>query len=417
MITRALFFKKTIGSNRNFAIIVIIFILSLGIAVCVREGKDLKVGLFGVEQTLHKKSPYENPTDPNRPLFRYAPGFAILQYPFLLKSKMVAPFEFKNITPSVLAWYAAVIASLFLSAMILLRLIPSASREISLTNLKLSFLMAMPLIGYELANGQNKLMALFFMLLALLLFEKKRMFLSALSFNLALTIYIPSAVFVLYFLLRSKGRYVVSFIVGALVVFVLLPSLIFGVDFNIFLLKDWFVRCLKPFFFTISQMTYIDLRTSSQSLPSAISRIFVSGHTGTFKYLISPLSLHMMIMFFSGLILLFSCLAVWKNSQGISKGLGIAVFLILALILPQYCIYYTWAWLFVVYLAAFNYMSFSEVTSDHRRLLRGLVIFLFMTSWLISVRPFNHLSFLFWGTLFMGLGLVSVLLSSSTQEA
>ena len=85
-------FRRLITSKIIFGAIIVFFIIGLGFTIPVREGKDLKVGLFGVEQVLHKKSPYENPTDPNRTIYRYAPGLALLEYPFLLKSKLIAPF-------------------------------------------------------------------------------------------------------------------------------------------------------------------------------------------------------------------------------------------------------------------------------------------------------------------------------------
>lgn len=406
--------KRLLTSNIFFGLVAAAFILSLtGVAV-TRGGKDLKVGLFGVEQTLHKKSPYENPLDPNRPIFRYAPGFAILQYPFLMKSKMVAPYEFQHMRPSIIAWYLAGVLSLFAGGWILLKLIPAASPKISFDNLKLGFLLSMPLLGYELANSQNKLLALFFTLAALFLFEKKRMFWASFFFNLALTIYIPLFVFAFYFILRSKGKFLPALIAGALVVFLLLPSLVFGFGFNLYLLKDWFARCLKPFFFTTSYVSYIDLRTSSQSLPSALGRIFVSGHTGTFKYLISPVLLHILIRTSSAIIVLASCWAVWKNSKENFRGLGYAIFLLLALVLPSYCIYYSWAWLFVFYFAAFNLMSLKQTPTRSERFLRFSIPFLVASSWAFSIHPFNHLSFLCWATLLFWANMSAVLLEDKS---
>ena len=114
-------------SDKIFIGIVAIFIITMAIVTCVREGKDLKVGLFGVEQMLHRQSPYDNPTDANRPIFRYAPGFTILQAPFLLTSKMIRPFEFEHILPSVFFWYLTEILALFLSVFLMVKLIPAVS--------------------------------------------------------------------------------------------------------------------------------------------------------------------------------------------------------------------------------------------------------------------------------------------------
>ena len=410
-----LMLRRILTSNYFFAVTAVIFIISLACAAVAREGKDLKVGLFGVEQVLNKKSPYDNPTNPNRPLFRYAPAFTILQYPYLLKSEMTAPFEFKGITPSIIAWYLTVILCLFISAWLLPKIIPAAEDKAAFENLKISFLLSLPAIGYELSNGQNKLFALCLMLIAVYLFERKKMFFSSIFFNLALVVYIPLAFFVLYFILKSKGKYIISFIAGVFVVFILVPSLILGLHFNLFLLKEWFTRCLKPFFLTNTYATYIDLRSSSQSLPSAIGRIFVSGHTGSFNYRISPVLIHLIIRFTTTTILLASCWATWKNSKEECRGLLYAIFLILALILPAYCIYYTWGWLFVVYFSAFNYMTFRENSEKTKKLLLFLVPVLAIASCLFSLRPFNHISLLCWATLLFWGALVSVILRNNHQ--
>jgi len=400
-------FKKTINSNLLFIFILIIFVLSLASAVYYREGKDLKVDFFGVEQVLHGHSPYENPSDPNRTIFRYAPGFTILAFPFLLTSKMTAPYQFSNILPSVFAWYLAEILCLIAIALIMLKLIPSSTKQTSIRNLKISFLMASPLIGYELSNGQNKIFALCFMLIAILLFEENRLFASAILFSLALTIYVALLPLLFYFIFRKK-EYIFSFIIGALIIFFIFPSLIFGIRFNVFLLKEWFLHALKPFFLTTSYGSYIDLRISSQALPSAIGRMFVSGKTGHFNYLISPLFVHIIIRTFSAMILLFSLLAVWKRSKAISRGLDYVIFLILPLILPQYCIFYTWSWAFVFYFAIFNYLSYAETSSIEKRILFILVVILFGASVLMGVKSFNHYSLLFWATFVFWLGIIII---------
>ncbi|MDP3789248.1 MAG: glycosyltransferase family 87 protein, partial [Candidatus Omnitrophota bacterium] len=392
------------------------FIFSLFAITTARGGKDLKVGLFGVEQVLEKKSPYDNPTDPDRPLFRYAPGFTILQYPFLLQSKMISPFKFKDITPSVQAWYWAEILALLASAMILLKLIPAPSRETGIRNLKAAFLLALPFIGYELANCQNKLIALFFILLAIYLFEKDRHFLSAVSFAVAITIYIPLIFFIVYFILRRKWWYIVHFAAGCALIFLVVPYLVFGFEFNNYLLKDWFLRTLKPFFLTTSYASYIDLRVSSQSLPSAVGRLLGFGKTWQFHYLIHPVLMHIIIRIFSGLIFLFSCLAVWNQRKEISRGLGYAVFIILPLVLPQYCLYYTWSWLFVVYFAIFNYISWPEVPGDKKRFLLITAVILLLSSYSMAIRVLRWFSVLFLGTIWCWGVLVATLISEKKHK-
>jgi len=409
-------FKRIVSFNIIFGIIIAMFIPAMAIVACRRDGRDLRVGLFGVEQVLQKKSPYENPTDPNRTIFRYAPGITILEYPFLLKSKMAAPFQFEGIIPSILAWYCAEILALIFSALILLKLASSLPSSVSWRNLKIGFLMSLPLIGYELSNCQNKLIALFFVLLAILLFERKKMLLSAISLCIGLTIYIPLLFFTLYLLIKSRGRFVLSFIAGALAVFIIGPSLIWGFNFNNFLLKEWFDSSLKPFMLANSYASYIDLRVSSQSLPSAIGRMFVSGHTETFKYSISPELVHIIIKVFSAVIVFLSCLAVWKRPKPTSEGLGLAVFLILALIIPLYCIYYTWAWLFVIYFMMLNYISSPGSSNAEKKGLLILTSVMFLSTCLIGVSALKQGSFIFWATFISWLGMSCVLLKDGFNK-
>lgn len=268
--------------------------------------------------------------------------------------------------------------------------------------------MSLPLIGYELTNGQNKLIALSLMLTALLLFKNNRMLLSSLFFNLALTIYVPLFTFAFYFIIKGRLKFLWNFTIGFLLVFLILPSVVLGFDFNIFLLKDWFARCLKPFFMTTSYATYIDLRTSSHSIPSAIGRLFVSGHTGSFTYILSPVLLHILTRLISTTVLLFSCLAAWKNRTPAASGLVYAVFLILALLMPQYCIYYTWSWLFAIYFMTLAFIRDPKTPAAYKKLLLILTAVLFAASWLISIHFLNRISLLFWATFVFWAGLIFV---------
>lgn len=413
-------FKKIwnyILSDKAFLAIAIIFIITMAVVTCVREGKDLKVGLFGVTQVLQAQSPYDNPTDANRPIFRYAPAFTILQSPFLLTSKLVGPFEFEHILPSVFLWYLAQIIALLGSAVLLLKLIPAPSHETAKRNLRISMILAMPLIAYELSNCQNKLMALFFVLMAVYMFEKKREFLSAVFLSIALTIYIPLFFFAFYFLIRSRGKYLISFALGAAMVFLVIPSIVLGIDFNNFLLRDWYIRCLKPFFMTTSYATYMELRASSQSLPSAVARLFVYGKGMPYKYLITPEALHILIRILSTTILAISLFAVWKRLKPKLLGLSYALFLPLALITPSYCIWYTWAWLFVLYFAALNYLSYRDIAKEDRKLLKCAFAILLVSSYSIAIGPLNYISVMFWGTVIYWGSVAAVIIRSEKVRA
>ncbi|MFA5271094.1 MAG: glycosyltransferase 87 family protein [Candidatus Omnitrophota bacterium] len=412
-------FLKLTKFDTIFWVIVSIFIIAMAFTLAHRDGRDLKVGLFGVEQVLQKKSPYENPSDPNRTIFRYAPGITILEYPFLFKAKMVNPsnLDFENIKPSVFAWYFFELLALCFSAKLLLKLIPSSSRGTAIRNLKIGILLALPLIGYELSNSQNKLPALFFLLIAFMLFKKRQWLLSAIVFSIAITVYVPLAFFVLYFLIKSKGRYIIHFLLGAIIIFFIIPSLFFGIEFNLYLLKEWFRLSIAPFSVTTSYASYVDLRVSSQSLPSAIGRIFVTGKTGDFKYLISPQAVHIIIRVFSYLMLLFSCIAVFRARKNEKlDGLAIGVFLILALVMPQYCIYYTWAYLFVIYFIVFNYLGYPEASPLRKRALIISISILFLSICLIGVHFFKYYSAIFWATFILWAKMVFLMIFSARMS-
>lgn len=408
------FLRKLIESNLFFGIFIAIFIISVGIAAVVRGGKDLKVDLFGVEQVLQKKSPYDNPTDPGRPLFRYAPPFALMMRPFLIEGEQIPsqlpPFFLKYKNIEIISFYITKIFLLFLAIFFLLKLIPCSSLRRSGMNFKLAFLLSMPFIGYELTNNQNKLIALCFIIFSLYLFDQQRLWLSSLFFNLALVVYLPLVPFIIYFL-KYRKKFIITFIVTFALVFIIIPSFIWGIHYNNFLLKDWFNRCLKPFFITKSYSTYIDLRRSSQSLPSAIGRIFVRGKTGNFQYLISSFFIHIIIRFLSLLVSLLTFFAIWFSKDKY-KGLQFSVLLILSLILPQYCIYYTWAYLLVIYFSVFNYIDLNKDDISSKKILLTFCILVFITTCLTWIKVIKYLSVLFWSTLALWLGMVYKMLKS-----
>ncbi len=413
--------RKSAIFNYIFWSVVSIAVIATGYSLSLRGGRDLKVGLYGVDQVLHGKSPYENISDTNRPLFRYAPGMAIIQYPFMLMSKKIEPLfygdplDFKDMLPSIFAWYLAELIAVALSGLMLLRLIPSPTKEEGLRNLKISLMLALPFLLYELSNSQNKLIALLFLLAALLLFKEKKMFFSAVYFCLALTVYSPLLVFILYFIIKSKGRYIFSFIAGVFIVFFLVPSAVFGVGFNNYLLQQWFDRAIKPFSAAASYVTYLDLRVSNQSLPGAIGRLLAPGGTINFHYLVSPVSIHLLIRALSAVIVLFSCIAAWKNSKETSEGLAYPVFLMLALMLPQYCIYYTWAWTFVFYFAALNYAGRKEAPAADKIFLLAASSVLFISTCLAGVSFLKSGSFILWSTMALWAVMVKILIGQTPR--
>ena len=165
---------------------------------------------------------------------------------------------------------------------------------------------------------------------------------------------------------------------------------------------------------TTSYATYMELRPSSQSLPSAIGRIFVIGRSAPYKYSISPEAIHILVRIFSTSILVISLLTVWRRMKPKLLGLSYSAFLSLALITPSYCIWYTWAYLFVMYFATLNYISYPDVGKEEKVFLSVALAVLLVSSYSIAIMPLNNISVMLWGTLFYW-GSISVILLKNAK--
>ena len=406
---------KLLDSKWAWYLIGFSFIFSLFTIVLIRDGihlnvKDLGPGLYGAVKAFHGESPYENPWEPQRTMYRCMPPLALIHRAILFKSKMVGPFHFEHYRPSVLAWYIIELVALILIGVLALKIVPGEQSKTSNRNLKLAFILAMPLMLYEVCNGQNKVVALCFLMISLFLFERNRLFWSGFFFNWALVMYIPLVFFMIYFLIRSKMRYLFHFVLTGVIVLIVLPSLAWGFKHNLFLLKEWFVSCIKPFAVTNSYATYVDLRRTSQSLPSAIARLFVTGSRQQPVFHISPVLLNIIIKSLSFTIVFVSAFVVFRRSSSTLRGLQYSILFVPALLLPQYTLYYTWAFLFVMYFAIFNFMSFRETPTVGKKAL-FLVTFLFVLGTCLSgFTAFQRLSVLFLPTILYWLVLVWICL-------
>jgi hypothetical protein len=101
------------------------------------------------------------------------------------------------------------------------------------------------------------------------------------------------------------------------------------------------------------------------------------------------------------------------NPKDTMRGFTYVIFLILALILPQYCIYYTWAYLFVFYFVVLNYVSYEDVPFYQNRDLLILILVLCLSSYTIVFHRFSHYSVLFWATLIFWAGIITTLRGGS----
>jgi hypothetical protein len=394
-------------------VLVFAVIAGVGVAAVKREGRDLNVGLFGVVQSFSGRSPYENPTDPSRPVFRYAPGFAILEAMFLQSSRQsgVSPFYFYKKDPSIVFWYLFEIACLLGIAFVLPKLIPSKRPTVTIS---LSFLLALPYIIYELVNCQNKIPALFFMLLAVLLFERKSVFVPALAFCVALTIYIPLIFFLAYFLIEAGGRYISRFLLAAFIVFLGIPALVWGPGFSFYLLGEWFDRCIRPFA-AGGFADYVDIRNSSMSLPSALAKLFVFKNVHrNFEFIIRPSVLDAVVRVFCAALVAITLFAAWMRRNAGSKGLVYACFLMLALLIPQYCIYYTWSWMIVFYFAVLSYGDFA--TPRLRSFALSLAIQLCVISLLMFIPVAKFFSLLSWSTILLLFGAAFIVMGEPRRR-
>ena len=77
--------------------------------------------------------------------------------------------------------------------------------------------------------------------------------------------------------------------------------------------------------------------------------------------------------------------------------------MILALIIPLYCIYYTWAWLFVIYFFVLNYTTSPGAPNTEKKVLLVLTSIMFLSTCLIGVTILKRNSFIFWATFILWL--------------
>lgn len=415
---------KIITSNSAFMVLISLFVIVVGVVSIVRGGNDIKVDIFGAKEVQAGRSPYFNPTHPERTIYRYAPPFALMMYPFLAVNKIFGitlsradlniSFNYNNITVALVTFYIVKVLMLAGIAYLLLTAMPARCRGKGMNNFKIAFMLASPFIAYELVNNQNKIMALFFLILALALFERSRPWLSGIFFNLAIAIYIPLAAFIIYFL-KYKRSYILIFFVTALIVFMVIPSLIVGFDYNNYLMKEWYERCLKPFFLSNSYSGYVvELRKNSQSLPSAVGRMFCERIPGSINYRISPASIGAIVKILSMLLVLLSILAVWLSSKR-EKGLQISVLLILSLLLPSYCLVYTWAYFLIIYFFMFDYISNSGAGDIIRKVFLGSGAGIFLAALLMTVEKTFYMSLLCWVTVALWACLVYAMFKSRTE--
>src|SRR5262249_20421753 len=168
--------------------------------------------------------------------YRYPPFFLVALLPLWYLPYPVAAY----------LWYLFSIAQIFALIYVLQRLLPESPAR-SKIGLFLFFSVA-PYFITILHYGNAHLLATFLLFAALYLMLQKKERWSAVLLALSITIKLTPALFLLYFALKRKWRYLAQ--VGLfLLVINLLPAFYFGLGKNLELLKDWYQHVVvnQPF--------------------------------------------------------------------------------------------------------------------------------------------------------------------------
>lgn len=248
----------------------------------------------------------------------------------------------------------------------------------------LLFVSAVILID-NLAMMQINILVFFLCLLCLVLWKSKRNALAGLVLSAAVLLKLTPILFCLYFVTKKAWRLIFSVVVGILILSVVIPGLIFGLENNRIYHRQWFGRMIKPMVIDLfekikpqhnhprkksaeeirhGRMDQL-LTDTNQSLPAALSRLLLKGQDqyviakryeglGVVGGGISREALHFLIaaIRFLGLGV---CLYFWLQNKSSPFKIPLdvcLVFLTMTLLSPVTRSHYYVTWIFV-YLTLF----------------------------------------------------------------
>ena len=144
----------------------------------------------------------------------------------------------------------------------------------------------------NISMSQINILILFLCLVVLLTWRRKRPFLAGIILSTAIWIKLTPALFCFYFLAKRSWKVLLGVLIGSLLTVLLIPTLLFGLEENRILQRQWVGRALKPRLISVishykkyephperkSPETYQNIQlattlvSSNQSLESSLTR-------------------------------------------------------------------------------------------------------------------------------------------------
>jgi hypothetical protein len=216
--------------KRNYFKIALYVILAIVIIGFFRNTLRLGMNDFDVvhraaTRVLHTENLYN--FEDGHYLYKYLPFFALL----------VAPIGLLPLSSAGFLWLLGMCVSLFFIIKMAKKMIIGDKPPPGYFYL-LSLLLASKFLVREIRLGQTDFLILLFIFLCLLFIQRGKEFVAGIFLALSVLIKPTALIFIPYFLYRKKFRSVASTILMSLV-FLLLPSLVYGFSGNMNLLLGW----------------------------------------------------------------------------------------------------------------------------------------------------------------------------------
>ena len=215
------------GNYLKIALYVILAIVVIGFfRNTLRRGmNDFDVVHRAATRVLHTENLYN--FEDGHYLYKYSPFFAVL----------VAPIGLLPLSYASFLWLLGMCVSLFFILKMAKKMIMGDKPPPGYFYL-LSLLLASKFLVREIRLGQTDFLILLFIFLCLLFLQRGKEFVAGIFFALSILIKPTSLIFIPYFLYKKRFRTTASAILVSLV-FLLLPSLIYGFSGNMNLLWGW----------------------------------------------------------------------------------------------------------------------------------------------------------------------------------
>lgn len=318
-------------------------------------------------------------------------------------------------------WYLLNLTLLILTVILIIRIFSQTNYKIGKNNwikVFLPFFLGIFIISDNLYLGQSNILVFFLCTLSIYYYVSRKNFLTGFILAISCAIKITPVLFLVYFIYKKKFKILYGSVAGLLLFFLVIPSLFFGINKNLYFLSDFINLVISPF---LSNSTFIRETVyythSNQSLDAFLIRHFTDYGTTINAELPSiPLfsitvakQISLMIKFILVLITWFACRNSLEKKPYLLPLEFAVIFLLILFISPSSWLNHYVSVLFSYYVVINYVFSENYATTDKRTLLFCLNTAVLLT--FTGVTPaLQSYSGMFLGHFILFLGLLFVLL-------